>query len=422
MNRAKSIGMTTVVATILLWSLPVPAQTALEDSIANRVRPHTSPIGMVVGPNDSFLLFPKFVLENEFTDNLFSSDKNKSADVVVIFQPSFEIKSDWVNHSLEFSAKAEQSKHYDNSEENSLDYGFNTKGRLDMLEKSKLIASLLFDKKHQSRGDPDDDVAGVFEAELTNFTTTTASLGGIYNEDVILVKIDVKADLIDYDDAGTTNNDDRDRIQIKTTARVGYEWVPGSTAFVEASYDLREFDDAVDDAGFKRSSRGFEILVGNTLDISAVTFVELGVGYVKQTFDDQLPGIRKLGPTEGISFKGSLIWNPTDLTTITGKMARTINETTLAGASSAFTSSFELKADYGPTEELLLSAGTKFDVETFDGIGRTDKLVKFELAAKYFIGPYFIADAKYTLEERFAELAGESFVNNSLSFSLTARF
>lgn len=420
--QLKRIGATAVVAAFLFWPLPVTAQTALEDSIANRTGPHTQPIGMVVGPYGSFLLFPKFVLDTEFTDNLFSVDSGKSADVAFVFKPSFEVSSDWDNHSLKFTARAAQSKYIDNIEENSLDYGFEIGGQLDALEKSNLTASLIFDKKHQGRGDPNDDVAGVFEEELTNFNTLTVKFGGLYNEDAILVKLDVKADSIDYDDAGTTDNDDRDLVKLKTTARLGYEWVPGSTAFVETSYDLRHFDKAVDNAGFKRSSRGFEILLGNTLDLTSVTFAELGIGFIRQTFGSQPTGIPNIGPTQGISFKGSLVWNPTDLITITGNLRRQVNETTIPGAASAFTSSFELKADYGLLEELLLSAGAKLNLETFDGIDRMDKSLKIDLGGKYYIGPHFIAAAKYTYEERFADDPGGSFVNNSFILSLTARF
>ena len=422
MIRAKRVGATAAAAILLFCSLPVSAQTALEDSIANRTGPHTKPIGMVVGPFGSFLLFPKVTLENQYTDNLFSEEADKNADIAFVLKPSFTISSDWDNHAVNFSATAAQARYIDNVGENSLDYGFDLNGRLDALTKSTLSAALVFDKKHQDRGDPDDDVAGVFESEITEFTTATIKLGGSYNEDVILVRLDIKADRLDFDDAGTTNNDDRDRLEAKTTARLGYEWVPGSTAFIETSYNIREFDAAVDDDGFKRSSRGFEVLLGNTLDLTSVTFAELGVGFVRQTFDTQPAGARSLGPTQGFSFKGSLVWNPTDLMTITGNLRREVRETTITGASSAFTSSFELKVDYGLLKELLLSAGTKFDLETFDGIGRTDKLLKVELGGKYYIGPFFIADVKYSYENRFADEPGGSFVNNLLIFSLTARF
>ena len=137
-------------------------------------------------------------------------------------------------------------------EENFLDYDFGVTGRLDVLDKSNLTASLAFQKSTQSRGDVDDDVAGVFETEQTTSTKSTIQIGGLYHEDVYLVKLDFNLDLIDFEDAGTTDNDDRDRIGFKSTARVGYEWVPGSTAFIEASLDIRHFDKAVDNSGFKR--------------------------------------------------------------------------------------------------------------------------------------------------------------------------
>ena len=161
MIRAKRVGATAAAAILLFCSLPVSAQTALEDSIANRTGPHTKPIGMVVGPFGSFLLFPKVTLENQYTDNLFSEEADKNADIAFVLKPSFTISSDWDNHAVNFSATAAQARYIDNVDENSLDYGFDLNGRLDALTKSTLTAALVFDKKHQDRGDPDDDVGGV---------------------------------------------------------------------------------------------------------------------------------------------------------------------------------------------------------------------------------------------------------------------
>jgi hypothetical protein len=402
--------MTAVVAASLSWSLQASAQTAAQDTVSSRTGPHTTTIGMVVGPFGSFLLSPQFILDTVFTDNLFATKSDKSADIKYVFKPSFSLSSDWVNHSLKISAKADQSKHVDNIGENALNYGLDISGRLDALTQSNLTASVNFGKTTSGRGDPNDVVAGVIETEQTISTKSTIKLGGLYNENVISVKLDVIGTRTDFDDAGETNNDDRDSLNMKTTARVGYAWVPGAVAFIEATHDLRHFDRAVDGEGFKRSSRGYEVLLGGVLDFSAVTFVELGIGYIKQDFGKQKPDVQKLGPTKGFSFKGSLIWNPTDLMTITGNMRRTVNETTLAGASSALTSTFGLRADYGLLKELLLSAESTLEIQSFDGIGQVDKLLKIDLGGKYFIGPYFIANIKYTYEERFADDSSGSFL------------
>ena len=329
--------------------------------------------------------------------------------------------SDWDNHALGLSGDLEFTKYHDNVEENSLDLNIGANGRLDVLEKSNLNGSLNVARKHQDRGDPDDDVAGVVEAELTIFRTASLTFGGEYNADAILLRLNANVNRTDFDDAGATNNDDRDRVEFETRGRVGYEWVPGSTAFVEAALDIREFDKAVDDNRFKRSSHGYEILLGNTLDLTGVTFAELGLGYIRQDFGDQPAGTPNLGPTQGFSFKSDLVWNPTDLLSVTSTMRRTVNETTVLGAASALTSSFGLRVDYGILENLILDAGADLDIESFDGIDREDKNLEMKLGAEYLIGANFIAAAKYSYEERFSDEPGGSFVTNTFMIPLAAR-
>jgi hypothetical protein len=63
-------------------AVPAVAQTALEDSVKKRPRTGFSPIGLVVGPYDSFLFFPKFETVAKVTDNLFADTVGKKADLV----------------------------------------------------------------------------------------------------------------------------------------------------------------------------------------------------------------------------------------------------------------------------------------------------------------------------------------------------
>ena len=409
-----------VVAVPGLMSVPAASQTALEDSVLSRPRPD-DPIGIVAGPYDSFLFFPKLEVGTEFTDNLFSDTVGKKADFAVVLKPSFKYRSDWDNHSVEVTGQAENTRYYDNIDENSLDYGLSVAGRLDVREKTEISSTLKFDRKHQDRGDPDDEVGGIFEGDLTIFRVATLSLGAKYNPDVILLKLDTEATYSDFDDAGATNNDDRDRLEFEARGRVGYEWVPGSTAFIETAIDIREFDKEIDDNGFKRSSDGFEILLGNTLDLSGVTFVEFGVGYIRQDFPDQVAGSPNLGPTKGISFKGDLIWNPTDLLTVTSKMRREVRETTVPGAASAFTSTFDLGVDYDMFDNFILGTKAKYSIESFDGIDQTDTSTNLELNAKYFIGPNYVGKARYLYKERVTDDPDGGFIGNSFMLSIVVQ-
>ncbi|MFP6741198.1 MAG: outer membrane beta-barrel protein [Alphaproteobacteria bacterium] len=128
-----------------------------------------------------------------------------------------------------------------------------------------------------------------------------------------------------------------------------------------------------------------------------------------------------LGPTKGVSFKGNLIWNPTDLLTVTSKIRREVRETTIPGASSAFTSTFELGVDYDMFDNFILSTVGKYNIETFDAIDQTDTLTTLELNAKYFIGPNYLAKARYQYEERVTDAAGGGFTGNSFMVSFVVQ-
>ena len=411
-------------ALVLAWANPSPAQTALEDSIASRARPDYDPIGIVVGPRGSFLLFPKFTLSAEFTDNLFSTEADTVSDQALVFEPAFKVQSDWDNHAVVLAGKAVHTRYLEETDENSLDYELSFGGRLDVAQGSTINGDIGFQRKHTGRGDPDDPD----QTRPTVSHVGTLKLSGVHNPDVILLRLDLKAERFDFRDVGVANNDDQDRLVLEARTRLGYEWVPGSTAFVEGAYNARDFREEVDDNGLVRSSDGWEILLGNTLDLSGVTFAELGLGYVRQVFDEPVPGGRALGPTEGFSFKGRTVWNATDLLTISAETRRKVNDTTVEDAASAFTSSFELKADYEMLENLIFDGKVNYDIESFDGTDREDTVLTLKFGARYLLGPNLVAAAKYEFLDRTADDAGAvagavsgSFSINTFRISITVQ-
>ncbi|MBO33641.1 MAG: hypothetical protein CMM74_11810 [Rhodospirillaceae bacterium] len=48
------------------------------------------------------------------------------------------------------------------------------------------------------------------------------------------------------------NNDDRDAENYVSSLRLGYEMMPEHEAFILAEYNLRKFEDNVDDIGLNR--------------------------------------------------------------------------------------------------------------------------------------------------------------------------
>jgi len=388
------------------------AQTALEDSVARRPRPDFEPIGIVAGPAGSFLLFPALELQTRYTDNLFSTDSGTISDEIFVIKPEIKLRSDWDNHALNLAIGARNAHHVENPNEDWTDANFNADGRYDIADLGRLRAALTLERRHEARSSPDDPG----NPNPTIFYRGVAEIGGEYNPDALLLRLAVKAQRHDFRNNGSTNNDDRDRTIVEVRGRAGYEFTPGTTAFVEGALDNRDFDQKIDDAGFKRSSDGYEVLAGMTLDLSGVTFAELGVGYRRQRFDDPL-----LSDVQGISFAGRLLWNPTDLLSLSARLRRLINETTLSGASGVFTSVFSLKADYEAADNLLFDAKVTLTLQEFDGIQRQDDSLSFEFGGKYLIGPNLYAGARYSLENRASDAIGSDFTENRIRVFIGAR-
>ncbi len=389
------------------------AQTALEDSVANRARPDFDPIGIVVGPAKSFGLFPTLGFATEYTDNLFRAKNSKVSDEIFLVSPGFNLRSDWIRHGMVIGATATIARHVENSSENWVDFDTYATGRLDIGDGGSLAATAKLRRGHEARGSPDDQV----QTEPTVFYVGSLDITGAYAVDALAFRAELSARRRNFLDAGLLNNDDRDRNEYALRGRVAYEVVPGSAAFVEGAIDIRDFDKRVDDNGLRRSSNGYELLAGGSFDISGVTFAEIGLGYRRQEFDDPT-----LKPVAGLSFSGRLTWNPTDILTVNGTLRRLVRETTVVGASAAFSSVFKLKADYELRDNLLLNTSVEYEIEEFKGANRTDDLLTLELGARYMLGSLVSLGGGWTFEDRGSDAPGGGYTANTARLSATLRF
>jgi hypothetical protein len=421
---ARALAALVAVAVWIAAPPPASAQTALEDSVAERERPDYEPNGIVFGPLASFLIFPGLDATVVATDNLFRSPDNEVSDQIFLLNPKITMRSDWDSHAFNLSAEATNATHVDNSSEDWLDYKVGADGRLDILDSGRVKGEIGFRQGHEARGSPDTTP----QAEPTVLQVLSGEVSGDYAVDVILLQLEFEVEDFDFDDStgcGATpslcTNGDRNRLQYLIRERTSYELVPGSAAFVEASYNVRDYDQTVDDNGLARSSDGYEVLLGGTLDISGVTFIEASAGYREQEFDDAA-----LPTVSGFSFRGRVIWNPSDLLTTALFVRRLVKETTVDNASAAFASMAGLEADYEVFDNVILSGKTTYQLDDFEGIDRQDTLLSLELGGRYLINGNFFAGAGYQFDQRAADGADASgndeFTVNQFRVFIGARF
>lgn len=409
-RAATTFGL--IAALSLLAGGAIFAQTAKQDSVAKRPRSEFNAIGIENEALGSFVLRPKVTTTVTHDDNIFRTETETDADVFVTFLSSLELRSNWDNHSLSLRAQSTNGRYNELDNEAFDDFQFSGRGRVDASERFSANLAVTFERKHEGRGSPDDEGG----AKPTIFFVTTGGLGAKYDGGTVDIVANLKNKRLDYRDNGTANNDDRDRDEVTLKIRTSYEAVPGSKFYFEPSVNRKIYKDDFDDSGVDRDSSGWRLLLGTTLDISAVTFLELGVGYMQQRFEEV-----SLDTASGFSFEGEAVWNATDLTTLTLSGSRTVEQTTTSGASSYLATKGSIRVDHELLYNLLLDAGGSIKGDRYVGIDRSDDNWQAFFGASYLMNEYFDLRAAYKFNGRRSSEPATDYDDNQFSLRLVGK-
>jgi hypothetical protein len=382
------------------------------ETVTSRRRPELEPLGIGVG---GFLLRPAIAVEEMYNSNIFATDTAEEGDFITRVLPALILESNWSRHILRLRADADLGFYADNSAEDYIDYRAGAEGRLDIDRDAWLTASADYRHLHEDRGSPD-DVAGDGPTEFDTILVT----GGYYQTlGRFRTRLVGTFENLDFDDVdalggGLINNDDRDRIEAEGTLRVGYEIVPDYEAFVQGSYNVRDYDDPVDDAGFNRDSDGFGIVAGLRVDFGGITFGDFFAGYRQQDYDDPA-----FGTLSGLDAGAMLTWNVTPLTTLVGGVRRTVEETTSAGSGGFFGTEFSLRVDHELLRNLVLGLDGRYVVRDYDGIDRSDDYFELGFDALYMMNRNLYLSAGYEYRDRSTNVVGEDYSQHVALVRLT---
>lgn len=385
------------------------------ETVTTRERPELDALGVHAG---SFFIFPSIRQNITYDDNIFSSDVNEQSDVIYSVQPAVNVRSDWNQHSLNFSAGADIGVYFDDSDENYQDYRAAVSGLVNVTKSTRVRASGSYNHLHESRGNPN-DVGGVEPTELDRFRV---GLSGSHRFNRVAVTAGGTVEHINFDDAmtaggATVNNDDRDRNVFTPALEVGYQIVPQYVAFIRGEGRVVRYRAGIDDNGFNRDSDGFNIVGGAKIDITNLIFGDVFAGYRKRNYDDPA-----FSSTDGYVVGADMKWNPTRLTTVGLNLNRRITETINVASSGYVSTAIGARVDHELLRNLILNAFFGYRRDDFDGISREDDNYRAGVGANYTLNRHFILNARYAFRNRSSSTAGNDFTQNTIRGGVTARW
>lgn len=392
----------------------VMAQNAAERGVGvvDRERPDYDPVGIRTG---GFIMYPSVTGSVAYTDNQFAQPNNEQDDTIFVIAPEITVESQWSRHALNLRAGLSSSFHDQNDGDDATDYGVGADGRLDITRATALSVRGAYDVTHEDRGSPDQPAAAAEPTEVTE-VTAEAALDHRFNR--LSLRPAITFTDTDFEDValiggGVINNDDRDRQELVGSLRAGYEVSPALEVFAEGRYRTIDYDALDDNLGgggvARRDSDGYDALVGASFDVGRLARGEVAVGYTEQDYDSSL-----IPSVTGFIYEAGIEWFVTELTTVNLSGLREVEETTLAGASGALSTSVNLRVDHELLRNLLIGAEGGYTRDVFEGIGREDDNYTAGVDVTYLINRNLRAQIGYEFETRETNAVGSEFDQNTV--------
>jgi hypothetical protein len=394
------------------------------ETVTNRPRPELDRLGVRAG---GLFIYPSLGLQEFYNDNIFATDRDEEDDFITLISPRVDVASDWSKHAFNLYAKAAIGRHADQTDEDFEDFSVGTNGRLDIIQRANLRAGVSYDRLHEGRGSPDDvrRRGGSPAVEPSIFDVGSAFLTYQQWLGRFLLESGGEVDRLGYDNVSRENgqiinNDVRDRTMIAGNLKIGYEFMPGYTAFARGRIDYRRYDNLCCGGAlnqFDRDSEGYLIEVGTDFDVTAVLFGDVAIGYRSQDYDD--PSFDTIGDVAG---RASLTWNPTGLTTVSALITRgEVIESTLSGSAAILETAGGVTVDHELLRNLLLQAEVSVSDDDYQDIDRSDTYVRAGFGAKYLMNRYIQLDLSYDYLSLGSDVQGGDFTNNTISLGALFR-
>ncbi len=223
-------------------------------------------------------------------------------------------------------------------------------------------------------------------------------------------------------------------------ATVSYDFSPGYSTFITASYNNDNYthtDFRTDPVnGILRSSHGFKVDAGVSMLIGDLIQGKAFLGYINQDYNQShfffIPGTagpQHLHDVDGLDFGADITWYPTELLTVHLGAARNLVNTTLAGASAGDDRGVNLGLLYELTRRIQLNAGFAYDDIFYNGTARPlalptplpnrdDQTYSINVGGKWLISHYVNATLNYQYTNRTSNIPNVQYTDNLVMLGL----
>jgi hypothetical protein len=368
----------------------------------------------------AFLAFPKLSVSAERNDNIYATKTNEIDDTIWRVSPEVAVNSTWSRHAVGAYARAIFNRYQDFDSENTDDYGVGVNGRLDVQRFTNVTGGLDWARLTEPRTSPNSPGRA---ADPVQYDLTSVRLNGQHTVNRLRLGARYGYQNFEYENSaliggGVLDQGFRDRSINTVAGRIDYAVSPDTAVFVELTGNKRDYRRPGSLTEVNRDSDGVQTLVGANFELGALTRGEVAIGYIRQSFDDP-----RLQNVDGFGARTEVEWFPTQLTTVTVRGARTVEDSAVPGSGGYLSSNIDARVDHELMRNVILSARAGYGEDDYKILGRRDERQAAGLSATYLLNRAVGVTASYSYDRtNVVKGVGNEFKQNKIAATVTAQF
>ena len=401
--------------------VPAPNVAALPPPATRKARPDDDPFAPLGIDLGDMRLTPYFEEDLGYSDNPGQLPQGSKGSGVSTTEAGAAFQSQWARDDLHGQLRAGYNDFFAYRAANAPYGSGDVSGRLDVTRYLSFDAQGRFSATAETATSLGLSGVTISGASAPLLTTEGATFGAADKFGLFSLALHGSIDRTGYQNAALSNgtiddvaSDNFNDYGLKL--RGAYQASPEFSPFIEAAYDTRRYDQAIDANGYARNSTGWSASFGASVEVTRLLTGEASAGYAHRTYTDA-----RFAPVSGPIVSASLIWSPTPLTTVTVNAASAINDSTIAGASSALTRTYTLDIGHRLLRNFLLGANAGYTTDKYYGVTQSDSTAVFGARAEYDIGRDIVLKATASRQIYKSSVPGSDYAADVFTLGLRVR-
>jgi hypothetical protein len=365
---------------------PPSLATGVSDLFAAGVRRDAT--GINAG---AFTFLPRVSTSTVYDSNVYASPSNRKGDGYANMDGQLGIVSNWSRHALEFYIGGGGNRYFDRKDESKGYANAGVAGRLDVTRDLYLTGFSKYRLGYEPRGSGDS-----FQPFKEPITTQTVDGGALVHRAFNRLWTELSssiryqrfsdAELFDGTQFEEVSQAYRNGNVADIRGRLGYEFSPKTSAFVETAREWRHYNDS------QFNGQGYKLLSGLRYELTRLVNAEVAVGYMHQDSNGILDDI------DSWAYRAQLRYDITPLLRAEVVGSRDIGAPSMeqpGDASNRIESEIGVRADYAIRRDVTLTVGAGYGWVEYVDSGRDDNYVRLTSGVEYQLRPSLSLWANY---------------------------